>query len=154
MEKAIMKFGTPTKEKTNNNTSHGASPLPTSAKWCMRHGSCKHSTAECKAFKNNLPPRENLNKTSSSYVLKTPLPPLTGIILKGEVDSKSALLQLDSGASMSYISHQKAVDLDLEKKRTKMDKPVKFTTAKGDNLYIQYKIPCIFTFEQLPAKKS
>lgn len=59
MEKVIIEFGaSPVQEFHEKPSEPKFSPPPKTAKWCTRHGSCEHSTEECKALKYDRPSKQ------------------------------------------------------------------------------------------------
>lgn len=124
------------------------------SKYCKRHGNGLHSTDECNALKNKLPPkdkpfRKEFNKSSSSCLIKEASVKNNVGICNAKSGTTEFKIMIDQGATKSFISKTYADSLKLQ---IEVQTPgFKVQISNGDIEEITKYIQMEFTIEELPG---
>ena len=124
-------------------------PFKSPLKYCKRHGNGSHNTEECRAIKKK-DKNSDINKSSSSYVLRVPSLKSAVLELHGSILNKNMIFQLDPGASLSFISENEIQSLGI--------KPIPLTDTKsvevasGDIYKINKCVDLEFSIHKIPHK--
>ncbi|MEG0619337.1 MAG: reverse transcriptase domain-containing protein [Bacilli bacterium] len=122
--------------------------LNTKAKYCSIHGTCKHSSAECRKNKFNLQKKENNNQ--SGLILRDSGPSIGGIELFGKIQNNRYKFLIDPGATRSFISKELMKDLNI--KTTNLLSSEMTQIATGQIIPITKQTKINFELEKIPGK--